>query len=233
MGPVTFGKGKTTMVVGKDGSAFRFQARMKDSCSGVAGANVFAVHDGVLSPGPLPLIADVDDGMYFDVYAVATGLNAQADDAGVWTFPLAQVYDRYEFFVLDQDHKWLGSEVDRSAPAWREPSGSLLILRETRTVASASDTSVRAGAKVTLKVMVDVAAMGVWDDLSGEKVVLQSKSGAGKWRTAARLTTDGSGTAGTKVKPRVTTSYRFVLAADKSVDYYAGSSSRSLTVTVR
>jgi len=232
MGPVTFAKGATRVVVAPTGTKLTFQARVKDSCSGVTGAQAYGRLNGALTGG-IPLLPKVNNGQYFDVTAKKT-FAADPTYSGAWTFHLAQVYDRFSEFVLDQDHKWYpGGETNNTTGYWSEPGGgTLYVLSKTRSTLSTSKSRVGAGAKVTVRGSVDIATPGTYADYAGGKVKLQAKVGSGKWKTLTTKTTSGTGAVSASVKVGRTTSYRWSVVEKHSGLFAAASNSPSATVKV-
>jgi hypothetical protein len=231
VGPVTFARGATRAVVGPNGTPLTFRARMKDSCSGVAGASAVGRLNGAFV-GSVTLLPDVNNGRYFDVTVTSAPQTLGPASAGAWTFNLVQVVDRFSEFVLDQDHKWYpGGETASTNTYWREPSGgTLYVLKKTRSTISTSKSRVRAGAKVTVKGSVDIATPGTYADYAAGKVKLQAKIGSGKWKTLATKTTSGTGAVSASVKVSRTTAYRWSVVEKHSGLFAAASNSPSVTV---
>lgn len=229
MGPITFAKGATRLVVPPTGKPFVFEARMKDSCSGVEGALVYFSVNGVLASS-FAMTPEVTDGRYFDV-VVTVGDTFDAASAGRWGFPLVQVIDRFESFTLDQDHVWVpAGEVDRGDGVWRETTSSVLVLKKTRATTSVSRTTVAGGATVTVRSAIDRAGDGVWEDNAGATAVLQRKVGDGRWTKIATRTADGLGKVDARAKVNQTTWFRWVVRGDATTAFTAQSVSPAVKV---
>lgn len=229
MGPITFAGGATQLVVPPAGKNFVFQARMKDSCSGVGGALVYFTVNGVLASS-FGMAPEVGDGRYFDVVVKLTE-RFNPSSAARWGFPLVQVYDRFETFTLDQDHVWVpAGEVDRGDAVWRESTSSLLVLKKTQATTKVSRSRVAAGATVTVRAAIERAGDGVWDDHVGATAVLQRKVGDGRWTEVATRSADALGHVAAKAKVNRTSSFRWVVRADTVTEFTAKAVSPAVTV---
>jgi hypothetical protein len=233
IGNVTFAKGATKVIVPPAGKTTRLQARMKDSCSGVAvGAPYVAINGTLLAP--IGLTPSGNNGQWFNVLAKSTPLSLTSTTVGRWTFPFALVADRYSSFQLDKDHKWMsGPEVARAAPVFRELNGpTLYVLKKTRATNVASKKHVPAGGKVTFRTAVDQAGTGTWEDFSGAKVKLQSRVGSGRWKTLATRTANLAGKVSASVKAHQTASFRWLVVQNTGTTFTAKSTSKASTVSV-
>jgi hypothetical protein len=192
------------------GVATQLRFHVRETCSGVLGLSVGVKLNGVaVVQAAIPNApANVFDGWW-----TTNTSNIQPDSAGYYTFPFAQAYHRWDTFVLDGTYH-LVSAVD-NVPGTDEglqfgpwSTKNLYILRAA-SLTPAAPAKAKKGKTVKATAVLKYASNTGYVVDAADKVIVQTKVGAGKWVSNATLTTNASGVV----------SYSFVLAATTQVRF--------------
>jgi hypothetical protein len=198
-------------VVPPTGAVVKVSAKVNDTCGGVGFAGVDIALNGTIITGASLGPATTD--AFSSWWTASIGTLPPDGAVGVWTLPIGIVSRRYDSFVLDKAFKVVGIPVATATPntaivgAWAlKPSYYVRAMTLSNTLSAAK---VRKGKTVKATAVLKMATnVGYMADAS-DKVIVQTKVGAGKWVSNATLTTNASGVV----------SYSFVLAATTQVRF--------------
>jgi hypothetical protein len=204
-----FVNGGKTMTVPATGATMTVSARVLAPCTGPATVIAILVKNeaSFVSPGMDPLTADVFSGLW------GTSSVIDANAGGVYRMAAMSVGRRYDGVTVTSDYHLL-SAVDTNANSQKYIAGSwaltkLYVLRTARLTNSLSTSRATKGKTVKATTILTMATPGGYAADPGDKVLVQTKIGTGKWLTKATLTTNASGVV----------SYSFVLTATTQVRF--------------
>jgi hypothetical protein len=198
-------------VVPPAGVILNYSVNVSEPCSGVVQvASYIARNKTVVA---LAAYTNTTANAFSSWWSLSAGNKLPDDAVGVWTVPLAGVARRYDTFTLDQDFKVVGSPVAGSASrtitgAWAtKPSYVVRAMTLSNTLSAAK---VKKGKTVKATAVLKMATNSGYLADASDKVVVQTKVGAGKWVSHATLTTNASGVVSYSFVLTATTQVRFV-----------------------
>ncbi len=198
-------------VVPPAGAAVTVSAKINNACGGVglAAANV-SLNGTIITGGTL---VNTTTDAFSSWWTLNLGTLPPDTAVGVWRIPIGIVARRYDTFALDKTFTLLGIPVATSSSgspivgAWAlKPSYYLRAMTLSNALSAAK---VKKGKTVKATAVLKMATNAGYVADAGDKVVVQTKVGAGKWTSHATLTTNASGVV----------SYSFVLTATTQVRF--------------
>jgi hypothetical protein len=201
--------GGTTLVVPPAGATRVLTAKIKAPCSGAGLALGLLLKNetGYTVPFFSPASSDVFAGSWTQSQAVTT------DDVGYYRMGEMQVGRRYDSFILDSAFTYTSSVSSVATAIFVSGPWSLkklYVLRAMTLAPKLSVAKIAKGKTVKATAVLKMATNAGYVADASDKVVVQTKVGAGKWISNATLTTNASGVVSYSFVLTATTQVRFV-----------------------
>jgi hypothetical protein len=227
----------TTVIMPPGGTTLAWRIKASQPCSGVTNTasmylNYSALGFGVNQWTAIPVQSVTSNA--FD-QTLAYPFFSSVGYAGWYRIAYVETARRYDTFVLDGDFKYVSSASTATSTfatgTWSNQK--VYVLLKTTLTGAASKASVAKGGSVTFKATMKKAGTSAYIAANGSKVLFQTRTGTGAWKTRATLTTNASGVASYTYKPAATSTWRFVHAGEKSTLFTAPitSTTKSIKVT--
>ena len=206
--------GGTSVVVPPAGTAYRLTVKVSEPCSGTGYAEAVWLHNGRYdTPQLQPDTTNAFSGPW------SVRLHASPADVGRYRVSEFLGTRRYDSFSLDPFFAMVGSPVlhptplnggtwDYSVGAWSVKD--MYLLAATTMTSAVSAARVARGRSVRASAVLRYASGSTYVLDKGEKVVVQTRVGSGRWVTRASLVTNSSGAVAYSFVVNATTSVRFI-----------------------
>jgi hypothetical protein len=227
--------GGTSVVVPPAGTAYRLTVKVSEPCSGTGYAEAVWLHNGRYdTPQLQPDTTNAFSGPW------SVRLHATPADVGLYRVSEFLGTRRYDSFTLDPFFAMVGSPVlhptpvpgtwDYSVGAWSVKN--MYLLAATTLTSAVSATTVARGKAVRAGAVLRYAKGSTYVLDKGEKVLVQTRVGTGRWVTRARLVTNAAGAVAYSFVVNATTSVRFVHPTTHAGKFTSTATSPARTVKV-
>ncbi len=219
----------STSVVAPSGASLITQVFSTETCSGVANVILGLEYNGAVLIQTPTTPATTDAFHATSTYAMPV----KPDNAGYYQVFATRVYRRYDAFTIDQDFRLTASTASVTsgiidAGPWM--AQKFYVLRATTLSNALSAAKVKKGKTVKATAQLKYATNTGYVVDAGDKVVVQTKVGTGKWVSNATLTTNSSGVVSYTFVLSATTQVRFIHNAVLSGKFTTGVASAIRTV---